>query len=51
MTWPSNSAKAIPLPESFCKIKPSPPKRPEPSFFLKCIDNSTPASEARKADF
>ena len=31
--WPSNSAKAMPLPESFCMMKPSPPKKPDPSFF------------------
>ena len=41
----------MPLPESLCIIKPSPPKSPEPSFFLKCIESSTPASDARKADF
>ena len=45
-------AKAsVPLPESFCMMKPSPPKMPEPSFFWKCMDSSTPASEARNALF
>ena len=34
-----------------CMMKPSPPKRPAPSFLLKWIDSSTPASDARKAFF
>ena len=32
-------------------IKPSPPKKPPMAFFWKKTDSSTPASEARKADF
>ena len=42
---------AIPRPESFCMINPSPPKIPEPIRFWKKIDRSTPASAARKPDF
>ena len=41
----------MPRPESFCMIKPSPPKKPAPNFFWKNTDSSTPCSEARKADF
>ena len=48
---PSNSVKAIPRPESFCMMKPSPPKKPEPSFFWKKTDSWTPASLARKPLF
>ena len=43
--------KATPLPESFCMMKPSPPNRPEPSFFWKKTESSTPVSEARKPLF
>ena len=32
-------------------MKPSPPKKPAPSFFWKKIDRSTPDVEQRKADF
>ena len=49
--WPSISKKAVPRPESFCMMKPSPPKKPPMAFFWKKTDSSTPASEARKADF
>ena len=31
-TCPSNSRKAVPCPESLCMMKPSPPKKPAPSF-------------------
>ena len=32
-------------------MKPSPPKKPAPSFLLKCTLSSTPGSAARKALF
>ena len=32
-------------------MKPSPPNKPEPNFFLKCIESSTPRDEAKNADF
>ena len=34
--------------DSFCMMKPSPPKKPEPSFFWKKTESSTPASAAKK---
>ena len=49
--YPSISTKAMPLPESFCMMKPSPPKKPAPAFFWKKIESSTPISEARKPLF
>ena len=48
---PSISRKAVPLPESFCMMKPSPPNSPVMPFFWKNTDSSTPFSEARKALF
>ena len=48
---PSTSAKAMPEPDRRCMMKPSPPKKPVPSFLLKWTDICTPASEARKALF
>ena len=41
----------MPRPDSFCMIKPSPPKKPAPIFFWKNTDSCTPGSAARKADF
>ena len=49
--YPSISINAVPWPLSLCMMKPSPPKMPEPSFFWKCMDSSTPSSEARNALF
>ena len=48
---PSISKKAMPRPESFCMMKPSPPKKPAPALWWKKVLSSTPAVPARKADF
>ena len=48
---PSISTNAMPVPDRRCMIKPSPPKKPAPSFLLKWIDSSTPSVEARNALF
>ena len=48
---PSISRKAVPRPDSFCMMKPSPPKKPAPSFFWKKTDRSTSRWAARKAVF
>ena len=51
MASPSISTKARPRPESFCRMKPSPPKKPALNLRLKWMDSSTPVSAARKALF
>ena len=48
---PSISAKAVPWPERRCMMKPSPPKKPAPSFLLKWMSSATPDSAARKDRF
>ena len=48
---PSISRNAMPWPESFCMMKPSPPKKPAPTFFWKWMERSTPGVAARNALF
>ena len=43
--------KAIPSPSSLCKMKPSPPKRPAPIFFVKATSMLIPFAAHRKASF
>ena len=41
----------MPEPDRRCMMKPSPPKKPAPSFLLKWMDSSTLDSQAKKEFF
>src|SRR5437763_1883564 len=43
MTSPSSSTHACPAPATFCRMNPSPPKMPAPSFCWNAMDSSTPS--------
>ena len=51
MVLPSISRKTVPLPDSLCMMKPSPPKTAVPSFFWKKTSIWTPVVQARNAFF
>ena len=42
---PPACMKASPSPSNFCRIKPSPPKKPAPSRLVKAIEMSIPYAE------